>query len=370
MITDTVLLVEDEPVLCRVLAAALRAGGYEVVTASSAAEAMAAALDTEPAVAVLSMELREGDAGTLVRAFSSSSPETEIILLAEPASLDKLVGLYDLRTIYNHRWKPLDEIGDLARDVARAMERRALKRQNSYLLTELRDTRDELRSQAEFMAQVERLAASGQVLAAGSRAAHAIVDSTLKDFRDVLSALSALGRGGDDGWVPLDLNLILGDALRLIAAPAAEADVRIHWSPCAGGASVYGCRSRLIEAALHLLLNAVDAMPDGGDLTVTCDSEPDGRAGAQFTVRDSGTGIDPTILPRVFDPFFTTGPFGKRTGLGLWATRAIIRQHDGEISLDTAVGRGTIVAVRLRAARSAAIDGRVLDSSGSTLRAA
>jgi signal transduction histidine kinase/CheY-like chemotaxis protein len=112
-------------------------------------------------------------------------------------------------------------------------------------------------------------------------------------------------------------------------------------------------------AVLNLAINARDAMPDGGTLTISTAVEtaapeglPPGRYGV-VRVTDTGTGIPPQILSKVFDPFFTTKPVGKGTGLGLSQVFGITRQSGGTVQIESREGEGTTVSLWLPVASAA-----------------
>jgi PAS domain S-box-containing protein len=101
---------------------------------------------------------------------------------------------------------------------------------------------------------------------------------------------------------------------------------------------------RLERALLDLLINACDAMPKGGTLRVA--TRPvDG--GIEIDVEDTGTGIAPEVIGRIFEPFYTTKPRGKGTGLGLLVTRSIVLEHGGTIDVESTLGKGTSFQIRL-----------------------
>ena len=97
---------------------------------------------------------------------------------------------------------------------------------------------------------------------------------------------------------------------------------------------------RIERVLMNLVMNAIHAMQDGGDITIRAANEAD-RAGFSFQVIDSGVGIPPEIIPKIFDPFFTTKEVGKGSGLGLSIIYGIINQHDGKITVSSEVGKGT-----------------------------
>ncbi len=105
---------------------------------------------------------------------------------------------------------------------------------------------------------------------------------------------------------------------------------------------------QLEQLFLNILMNAVEAMPDGGSLTVSAELQ-EGQAGvlAKVRITDTGIGIGPDHLPRIFEPFFTTKEVGKGTGLGLSVSYGIVKAHRGSIDVQSEVGKGSTVTVIL-----------------------
>ena len=102
-------------------------------------------------------------------------------------------------------------------------------------------------------------------------------------------------------------------------------------------------QGQLEQVLVNLVVNAIDAMPEGGELTVR--TGRDGSEWAWFEVQDSGVGIDDAIRNRIFEPFFTTKPAGKGTGLGLSVVHGIVTQHGGHIQVTSRPGGGATVRV-------------------------
>jgi signal transduction histidine kinase len=116
---------------------------------------------------------------------------------------------------------------------------------------------------------------------------------------------------------------------------------------------VQGIEYKLQQVLLNLFLNARDAMPKGGWLTIV--TKADGEQAA-IEVADTGSGIPEEQLSRIYDPFFSTKEIGRGTGLGLSITYGIVQEHGGTITCDSAVGQGTRfrLALPLSSARGAA----------------
>ncbi len=116
---------------------------------------------------------------------------------------------------------------------------------------------------------------------------------------------------------------------------------------------VLGLEHKLQQVFLNLFLNARDAMPKGGWLSIS--TRTDGiRAIAE--VADTGSGIPSEYLARIYDPFFTTKAIGQGTGLGLSITYGIVREHEGSIECESGIGQGTrfISVISSRGARAVA----------------
>ncbi len=107
---------------------------------------------------------------------------------------------------------------------------------------------------------------------------------------------------------------------------------------------VHGNANLLQQMLLNFFLNAIHAMPDGGKLTVSAGRSEDW---ALVKVEDTGLGISPEHLEKIFDPFFTVSPMGKGTGLGLSLCYSIVRQHLGNVQVQSTECRGTIFSVQL-----------------------
>ena len=122
-------------------------------------------------------------------------------------------------------------------------------------------------------------------------------------------------------------------------AKAANIDIRLYASP--GVPPALLDRDLIRQALLNLMLNAEQAMPDGGEIVLQTRSEGDTVC---LDVIDTGKGIEPDDLPKLFRPFHTTKPGG--TGLGLATTRKIVRAHGGDIEVQSAPGRGTKFTIR------------------------
>ncbi len=149
-----------------------------------------------------------------------------------------------------------------------------------------------------------------------------------------------------------DLNAVLKGAEALVR-PTVGDRVRVVTEYAPGLPPVPVDAGLLTQVLLNLAVNARDAMPDGGTLTVrTAAISLDGRPGSRLTVTDTGVGMDAATQAHVFDPFFTTKPVGKGTGLGLATVHGIVHAAGGRVWVQSAVGDGATFTVEFPAAAS------------------
>jgi PAS domain S-box-containing protein len=155
-------------------------------------------------------------------------------------------------------------------------------------------------------------------------------------------ARPAAASSGDRG--PVDLNVVVGDVLSLLEHQFELHRVKVRRELSESAVIVVGMEHKLQQVFLNLFLNAKDAMPRGGWLTIA--TRVDGER-AIVEVADTGSGIPSEHIARIYDPFFTTKAIGQGTGLGLSITYGIVREHDGAIDCDSAIGQGTRFTVTL-----------------------
>jgi len=141
---------------------------------------------------------------------------------------------------------------------------------------------------------------------------------------------------------PLDLNGLVERVLSLVAFEAAGHRVTLQTDFDAGLDAIAGDEGQLAQVVLNLVINALQAMPQGGSLTV---ATRQGAAWVELMVTDTGDGIPQELIPQIFDPYFTTRQGGS--GLGLAIAHRIVEGHHGTIDVESKAGEGTTMLLRL-----------------------
>jgi two-component system, NtrC family, sensor kinase len=143
-----------------------------------------------------------------------------------------------------------------------------------------------------------------------------------------------------------NLNQVLDQALRLIQHQLDLAGIHVETQLDADLPPALCDGAQIEQVLLALMVNATDAMPQGGNLWLTTRVAID-KSTVEAIVRDDGSGISPEILPRLFEPFLTTKETGRGVGLGLAISRSILERHNGSIEVQSELGRGTTFTITL-----------------------
>jgi two-component system NtrC family sensor kinase len=172
-----------------------------------------------------------------------------------------------------------------------------------------------------------------------------VLPATLDGIRRVTSIVADLrrfARGDPEAVVEYDLNQEVAVALRIARGqlgPQCEVALDLKELP-----HLLGHPGQLAQVVVNLLMNAAQAMPEGGRIHVSTRMENDE---AVLEVRDSGVGMTPEVRAKLFEPFFTTKPLGEGTGMGLSVVHGIVTSHRGRIRVDSVPQQGSIFTIHL-----------------------
>lgn len=260
---------------------------------------------------------------------SLSSDEREVLeLLAQQGALAlENAALYELqrqRLQRLHRTERLAAVGQLAAKTAH----------------EIRNPLTAIRSTMQYLAR-----------GLEDEPRHGMVEDLLEEvdrIDDILNELLQLTREGPFEPVALDPVEAVSQVLALVEAQAEEQGVILHRSLATHTPRIEADPHQLRQLLLNLVLNALQAMPEGGELTFRV-APRNGHGGAEedvaIEISDTGPGIQPDVLEKIFDPFYTTKKEG--TGLGLAISHRIVERHQGQLRVMSAPGAGTTFLILL-----------------------
>jgi signal transduction histidine kinase len=239
----------------------------------------------------------------------------------------------------------------------------------------------ELKKREEQLIQSRKLAAVGN-LTAGiahelnnplnniSLTTEALIDefeewdkpTKMKMLHDIFSQVERAGatvanlldftRRDQEAFEPVFLKSVLDRTLKLMANEINLSNVQLDVVLDDNLPPIMGNQHNLQQVFLNLFINALQAMPDGGTLSVRARTEDESL---KISVGDTGIGISKENIDSIFDPFFTTKELGKGTGLGLSVSYGIIQKHKGTITVESEVGKGTSFIIKLPCAENAKI---------------
>ncbi len=194
-----------------------------------------------------------------------------------------------------------------------------------------------------------------------------ILDQSAQRGADLTKQILSFARGLESRKQPFDLMYLVRDVEKMLTETF-QRSINLHTEFEDGLPPVFGDYTQISQVFMNLCVNARDAMPEGGDLTLSIRRIRTGEDGSPgflkseygeyilIAVSDTGSGIPPEHMERVFDPFFTTKEQDKGTGLGLSIVYGIVKDHDGFINVESRVGKGTTFTIYLPVIDSPASD--------------
>jgi len=172
-----------------------------------------------------------------------------------------------------------------------------------------------------------------------------IIAAALKS-RDIMKKLDIFTGSESSTRTRFDLNEVIEDAFQSLRPRFQKTDIELICDFSDNLPVIYADRSQIIQVLIHLVVNAVQAMTEGGELIIRTSAEP---GTVIITVEDTGVGVPAEILENLFNPFFTTKDVNEGKGLGLSIVHGIVKSHGGTIQAESDLGKGTRFVIKLPA---------------------
>ncbi len=164
----------------------------------------------------------------------------------------------------------------------------------------------------------------------------------------IIKGLLAFARSTPFEKAPTDINEVLRSSVRVLGSKADFHNITFATDMDGTLGPITADAARLQQVFLNIIVNAADAMEGRGTLSIhTRKVLENGEEFAEVEFTDTGPGIEPANLTKIFDPFFTTKPVGKGTGLGLAVSHGIVREHGGDIRVESPPGSGASFFIRI-----------------------
>jgi signal transduction histidine kinase len=246
-----------------------------------------------------------------------------------------------LRAEIVERKRAEKELWRLQREMGRVERLAALGRITGTIAHELGTPLNSVLGYTQLLAQEE--------LSEGARRRLNIIETQVQRMGEIIQHY--LSRTHDSPRKnQIHINELVGETLILLNPIFQQHGVHVTTTLGDSLPPLWGDEASLQRALINVLDNAVDATREGGLLTIatrTCKSSEGNGAGIVVEITDTGAGIPPELLPKIFDLFVTTKPSGKGTGLGLVVCQEIVKAHGGTIEIESQVGQGTSVQIFL-----------------------
>jgi len=234
-------------------------------------------------------------------------------------------------------FKDLSEIQSLKKTLARSQRLASVGRLAAGVAHEIRNPLSSIKGFATYFK--ERFEKQPE-----DRETAEIMIQEVDRLNRVVSQLLEFARPVSVTGKPVNLKKLIQDSLKLIEQQVQDKNIQVIIHPAQELDDLFLDSDKISQILLNLYLNALDAMGNGGSLTIAFGPHP-WKQGVEISVADTGVGIDEKDLPNIFDPYFTRKPNG--TGIGLAIVHNIVEAHNGEVKVESRLGKGTIFTVFL-----------------------
>ena len=353
-----VLVIDDEENICKSCEEVLLDDGYTVATFTRPSEGLQYLRQEDIDLVLLDLKMPEADGIAVLKEIRARHRETLVVVITGYASVETAVASLKLGA-FDYVSKPFTP-DELSLAVKRAFE-------HKRLVADYRKMSEQRLMRSEKLASIGRLAAGiaheinnplTSVLTFSSlllrkaekeeqkEKLEIIVKETTR-CRQIVRDLLNFARQGEPKKEEVSINQVIESALSLTRNQLKVSEMRIAVQKELGELPLLQLDpNQILEVFVNIIINAIDAMPQGGELKMTTRLAQGGKS-VEIRASDTGYGISKENLEKVFDPFFTTKDAGKGTGLGLSVTYGIIDRHNGTIDVESEVGKGTTFIIKL-----------------------
>jgi signal transduction histidine kinase len=371
---NTILLVDDEAGIRKVLGISLTDSGYTVHTAENGEDALRLFKKIGPAIVLTDIKMPDMDGIELLRRIKAESPDTEVIMFTGHGDMDLAIKSLKYEAT-DFVTKPInDDVLEIA--LKRAHERISMRQKLREYTEDLERLVEE---KAQKLVEAERMAAVGQTvtelshtiknIANGLKGSIFVLEKgielddkkyllegwqmaqgNLEKIKNLSLDLLNYGKYADVHFSRCDPNAPAEEVVHLMQSRAKEHGISLKLERHADIQPIYLDPEAVQRCLLNLVANAIDACIDtksgGKGKKVLVKTLPAKGWAVEYQVIDNGSGMAKKVTPKLFQSFFSTkGTHG--TGIGLMMTKKIVDQHDGLIQVTTQKGKGTTFIIRL-----------------------
>ena len=369
------ILVIDDEVGPRESLRMLLKPDYQVHTADSVETGLKILREKGPDTIVMDIRMPGMNGIEGLRKIREIDPHLSVIMLTGFGALETAREALRLGA-NDYISKPFDA-GEMRQIIDRNVERTRLQRTSEHAATEIKELNNRLMKE---LAQKERLASLGQASSEfvhdlsnpltivwgyvqllakklersensdnGDNGASVrelnIIEENVRLCRELLTMWQSYGSVEACPRKPISVSTIIRDVLKVVGPMAAQNGIELKSEICGDPCTLLGDAVQIQRAIQNVVINAVQASADGKTpISVACLRK---EFYVDVVVEDSGSGIEPSRIEKIFDPYFTTKQGRSGTGLGLYITKKVVEDHNGSIKVNSTPGKGTIFTIRL-----------------------